>query len=129
MIRRLLLVLTVATVSIAGMRLGAAPQTTASGDKLLAAAKHKATDDGDVPAAIEMYKQIAANAGGNRALVARALLGVAEGYETLGRAEARTTYESILKEYPDSAVAKVAKSKVRSDRAAGRGSDCETRIG
>ena len=112
MTRQIFMVLTIATMAIAGLRLTAAPQTNASGEKLLAAAKHKATDDGDVPASIEMYKQIAANAGGDRALAARALLAVAEGYDTLGRPEARTTYETILKKYPNSAAANVARNKV-----------------
>jgi len=97
--RRIVLFIFLVTLTMTGLHLGAVPQTDAAGDKLLAAAKHKARDDGDLTAAIEMFKQIAANAGTNRALAAEALLGAAECYETLGRPEAKATYESIVRDY------------------------------
>ena len=113
MTRPIILVLSVVTLAAAGLRLSAAPQITAEGDKLLAAAKHKAVDDGDLPAAIEMYQRIVSSAGTNRALAANALLGLAECYDTLGKPEARETYERIVREFElITAVSAVARARV-----------------
>jgi hypothetical protein len=111
--KRIVLFIFLATLTTTVLQLVAAPQTDAAGDKLLAAAKHKARDDGDVTTAIAMYKQIADNAGTNRALAAEALLGMAECYETLGKPEARTTYELLVGEYSTTgSVAAIARMKL-----------------
>ena len=111
--KRIVFFIFFAALTTTGLQLGAVPQTDAAGDKLLAAAKHKARDDGDVTTAIAMYKEIAANAGTNRALAAQALLGAAECYETLGRPEAKATYELIVAEYATTgAAATTARTKL-----------------
>jgi hypothetical protein len=112
MIRRLMLVLSLLTLVAAGLRVTAAPQVTADGDRLLAAARHKAVDDGDLPAAIEMYQRIVSTSGSNRALAASALLGMAECYEKMGRPEARETYDLIAKSFAGTTAAHAASAKL-----------------
>ena len=56
---------------------------------------------GDLKGAIEDYKKIAARAGSNRAIAAQALLHLAEAYDKQGAAEARKTYEQIVKDFSD----------------------------
>src|SRR5688572_28608908 len=70
-------------------------------DKLFASAQHKATVDGDVKGAIEDYKRIVATAGADRRLAAQALLRMAEAYVKLGDAQARMTYERIVRDFRD----------------------------
>ena len=93
--------LLVAVVLTAGLQTIGAQQTNAQGEKLLAAAQHKATVDGDLKGAIDDYKKIVAGAGGNRALTAQALVRMAECYQKLGDAESRKIYEQLLREYAD----------------------------
>ena len=59
------------------------------------------TIDGDLKAAIEQYKRIAALPGASRATVATALLRMGQCYEKLGNAEARTAYERVVREFGD----------------------------
>ena len=59
--------------------------------------------DGDLAAAIKLYKQIVADPAGNRAVVAKALLHLGQCHEKLGNAEARKSYEQIVREYGDQA--------------------------
>ena len=59
------------------------------------------TIDGDLNAAIEMYKQIISAPGANRAVVAKALLQLGKCHEKLGNTEARKAYEQLLREYAD----------------------------
>jgi Tol biopolymer transport system component len=82
-----------------------APQITAQGEKLLAAAQHQATVDGDLKGAIEEYRKIVAGARDNRALAARALVEMADSYQKLGDAEAGRIYAQIVREYADQAEA------------------------
>jgi Tol biopolymer transport system component len=70
------------------------------------------TVTGDLKAAIQEYKKIAANARGNRAVAAKALVHMAECYQKMGDAEARKIYEQVVKEYGDQKDA-VAVAKVR----------------
>ena len=60
------------------------------GEVALRAAMETETVKGDLRAAIEQYKQIAA--GRDRALAAKALLRMAECYQKLGDSEARAVY-------------------------------------
>lgn len=76
-------------------------QPAAQADKLLAAAQQKATVEGDLRGAIELYRKIAAGAGANRALATQALLAMADCYEKLGQREAATVYERIVREFSD----------------------------
>jgi len=61
----------------------------------------QATVSGDLRAAIDGYKRIVARAGSNREVAAQALLRMAESYQKLGDAEARTVYARIVREFPD----------------------------
>jgi hypothetical protein len=56
---------------------------------------------GNPEAAIQLYKDAARNAGGDRALAAQALLGAARCYELLGQTKAQEIYEDIVHNYPD----------------------------
>lgn len=76
-------------------------QPAAQADKLLAAAQHKATVEGDLKGAIEMYRKIVSSAGANRTLAAQALLAMAECHEKLGQRDAATVYERIVREFAD----------------------------
>lgn len=69
------------------------------GEVALRAAMETETVKGDLRAAIEQYKQIAA--GRDRALAAKALLRMAECYQKLGDSEARAVYERVIREYAD----------------------------
>src|SRR5437762_8362393 len=65
------------------------------------AAQQKADVQGDLKGAIDDYKQIVANARGNRALAAEALVHMAECYQKLGDAESQKIYERIVREFAD----------------------------
>ena len=110
--RRRLLLVFVAMLAAAGWQLGAASQGTAAGDRQLAAARHKATVEGDLKGAIGLYRQIVAGANDNRALAAQALLGMAECYQRLGDAEARKIYEEILRKSGQQNAANVARERL-----------------
>src|SRR5512137_1821679 len=69
----------------------------------LRAAMDKEMVDGDLKAAIEMYRRIVANPAGNRLVAAKALLQMGQCYEKLGQADARKTYESLVRDYSDQA--------------------------
>ena len=125
----------VAMLALASWQLTAAPQQTAAGDRQLAAAKHKATVDGDLKGAIELYRQVVEGAGGNRALAAQALVEMAECHWKLGSAEAQKIYRDIVSRYPDqTAQADVARERLgrataaapaRGDRAVWTGGDVD----
>ena len=59
------------------------------------------TIQGDLNAAIDLYKQIIKNNGNNRAVAAKALLRLGGCYEKLGPEEARKTYQQLVNEYAD----------------------------
>jgi Tol biopolymer transport system component len=68
---------------------------------MLQAAKQKQLVDGDLEAAIQLYKNILANHSANHAVAAKALLEMGQCYEKLGNAEARKAYERVLRDYTD----------------------------
>jgi tetratricopeptide (TPR) repeat protein len=68
---------------------------------LLQKAIQKETVDGELNAAIAMYRQILADPGEDRTVAAKALLQIGKCYEKLGSAEAPKAYEQLLSEYPD----------------------------
>jgi Tol biopolymer transport system component len=78
-----------------------ASQTGNQWDKQLRAAIDKEVMDGDLKGAIEQYKKIIAARGASRAVVAKAMLQLGGCYEKQGSAEARKTFEQLLKNYPD----------------------------
>ena len=71
------------------------------GEVMLQAAKQKQLVEGNLEAAIQLYKNILANQSGNHAVAAKALLELGQCYEKLGNTEARKAYERILREYAD----------------------------
>ena len=100
----------------------------------------QATVSGDLRAAIDGYKRIVARAGSNREVAVQALVRMAECYQKLGDAEARTIYQRIVREFPDrkeeAALASarlgstVAAASVKGDRAVwtGPGVDVTGRV-
>jgi Tol biopolymer transport system component len=67
----------------------------------LKAAMHKELVDGDLKGAIELYQKVIAGFGGNRTVVARALVQMGQCYERMGQKEARSAYERVLREFAD----------------------------
>jgi Tol biopolymer transport system component len=65
----------------------------------LKAAMNTELVDGNLKSAIEQYKKVAKS--GIRPLAAQALLHMAECYQKLGDADARKTYEQVLRDYSD----------------------------
>jgi Tol biopolymer transport system component len=96
--------LSMALVALGAMALlvphAASPQDREQ-EILLQKAIQKETVDGDLNAAIEMYRRIAENPGEDRAVAAKALLQIGKCYEKLGSQEARKAYETLLKQYSD----------------------------
>src|SRR5215472_2662681 len=56
---------------------------------------------GNLPQAIELYRQAAKEAGGDRGLAARALIRAAGSYEKLGQPAASELYTEIMRTYPE----------------------------
>lgn len=56
---------------------------------------------GKLDSAIVLYQRVVRQAGSDRALAARALLGLGRAYELLGRTEARAAYDRLVRDYPD----------------------------
>jgi len=67
----------------------------------LQAAINKATVEGDLKGAIIDLQKILNKAGVSRSVAARALLQLGQCHEKLGTAEARRSYERVLKDYTD----------------------------
>lgn len=72
---------------------------------LMQAAQAKETIGGDLKGAIDLYRQAAKAARADRAVAVEAMLKVAECQERQGLAEARKTYEEIVRDYGDQKVA------------------------
>jgi len=66
-------------------------------------AHRKETIDGDLKSAIELYRRVIGEAGGNRLIAAQALVRMGQCYEKLGDAEARKAYERVVREFSDQA--------------------------
>ena len=71
------------------------------GNDLLQQALVKERAEGNLKEAIRIYGQIVQKYGANRPLAAKALLQMGRCYERLGQADARRTYERLVKEYGD----------------------------
>jgi Tol biopolymer transport system component len=84
-------------------------------DVALQAAIKIETIDGDLKAAIEAYRNVAATYGSDRAVAAKALVRVGQCYEKLGEAqakEARAAYSRVVRDYADQAEV-VAQARAR----------------
>jgi Tol biopolymer transport system component len=82
------------------------------GNDLLQQALVKERAEGNLKEAIQIYGQIVQKHGANRPLAAKALLQMGRCYERLGQADARRTYERLVKEYGDQNEA-VAEARTR----------------
>jgi Tol biopolymer transport system component len=109
------LITTVFLIAILGALLSLAGSTRQADDPavLLRAAIEKEEVDGDLQGAIDMYKQIIAKYGGNRAVAAKAQLRIGMCYEKLGLKEALKAYQNVIDKYPEQTEAvKAAKAKL-----------------
>jgi Tol biopolymer transport system component len=79
------------------------PQGVTEAERLLQRAMQKETVDGDLKAAIEQYKKIIARRDASRAVAAKALFQMGQCQEKLGHAEARKSYEQLVRDYADQA--------------------------
>ena len=68
---------------------------------LLQAAEAKVKLEGDLNGAIKIYREAEKEAGGNRALVAQALVKMAEAYRALGDRESQKIYQRLVAEFSD----------------------------
>ena len=96
------LIMTVSLIVILGALLsigGNARQTDDPG-VLLRAAIEKEEVDGDLQGAIDLYKQIIAKYGDNRAIAAKAQLHIGLCCEKLGLREAQKAYQKVVENYP-----------------------------
>ncbi|MBN8730450.1 MAG: PD40 domain-containing protein [Acidobacteria bacterium] len=66
---------------------------------MLEAARQKEVVEGDLKAAVEQYRKIAAQFAKQPAVAAQALVKMGQCQEKLGQAEARKSYERVVKEY------------------------------
>ena len=83
------------------------------------AAQHAEEVEGDLRKAIEQYRQIARS--GDRNVVVRALIRMAECHQKLGDAESRNIYERIVRDYADQReAALLARARLGSVARAGR---------
>jgi Tol biopolymer transport system component len=78
-----------------------ATQTQQKAEVALKNAMEKETVDGDLKSAIDQYQKITKMPGASRAVVAKALFQLGNCYEKQGDAEARKTFERVLKDYGD----------------------------
>ncbi len=74
-------------------------QTSAQAEKALESARHKEVVDGDLKGAVEQYRKIAGQFAKQPEIAARALYQLGQCQEKLGQAEARQSYERIVREY------------------------------
>lgn len=77
----------------------AVAQQAQRADMMMEAAARKERVDGDLKAAIEQYRKIVAQFAKQPEIAAKALLEMGQCQEKLGQAEARKSYERVLKEY------------------------------
>src|SRR5262249_35223422 len=81
---------------------GLSAQKFDSAAAMLRAATDKAQVDGDLKAAIRQYQAIVDKfAQTDRAVVAQALVRMAECYQKLGDAQAQTTYQRVVRDFAD----------------------------
>jgi len=109
------LITTVSLIVILGALLSAGGSARQAEDPgvLLRAAIEKEEVEGNLQAAIELYKQIIAKYGDNRVIAAKALLRLGGCYEKLGEQQAglaQKAYEKVIENYPDQTEA-VSKAK------------------
>jgi Tol biopolymer transport system component len=86
----------------------------------LQAAVNKENVDGNLDAAIKQYKEIVSRYASQRAIVADALIHMAEAYQKQGDAQAQKIFEQIVREYGDQTAATAkARAHLGFERASG----------
>ncbi|MBI5084197.1 MAG: PD40 domain-containing protein [Acidobacteria bacterium] len=102
--RQLILILATAASLFAQAPSAQAPSAqapSAQANVTLQRAMRKETLEGDLKGAIALYGKAVAEAKGDRATAAKALIRMAECHQKLGNAESRRVYERVVREYAD----------------------------
>ena len=99
--RTLLMLIGALVIGAGSITFAVGGRQAASPEALLGQAQHQQDVEGNLNAAIATYKQVISHPRASRALVARALLLMGACYEQLGNADARRTYERVVKEFSD----------------------------
>lgn len=81
-------------------------------DLAFEAARKKEVVDRDLTGAIALYRQVVSQYAANRVVASKALLRLGECYEQMDIAEAIAAYERLLRNYPDSEAAPVARTRL-----------------
>jgi len=116
-----------APLTVCAVAAGIAPQAQTRSELALKAAMDKEVVDGDLKGAIDEYKKVVANAGADRAIAAAALIHMAECYQKLGDAQARTIFERVVRDYADQSDAVKAATARLGAAPAGRTTGMTTR--
>lgn len=80
---------------------GASSALAQGGSDLFQQALRKERVDGDLKAAITLYQRILKEQGADRALCAKTLVQLGQAYEKMGDADARSSYQRVIREYAD----------------------------
>ena len=91
----------VLSVAVVPRERTAAQQKPGAPEALLGSALHQEEAEGNLEAAIAIYKKLISEKGVDRALAAKAHLHIGLCYEKLGNAEARKAYERVVREFAD----------------------------
>jgi Tol biopolymer transport system component len=68
---------------------------------MLQEAKHEELVNGNLEAAIGVYKRILEQHGGNSLMAAQTLVGMGQCYEKLGKSEAKAAYERVIRDFSE----------------------------
>ena len=88
-------------IAIVAAALLAGAQSRDDAGRLLKAAHNTELVDGDLNGAIKQYSAIVSKYKSDRAVVATALVRLAECYQKMGDAESRKIFEQIVRDYAD----------------------------
>ncbi|HUE88764.1 MAG TPA: tetratricopeptide repeat protein, partial [Vicinamibacterales bacterium] len=101
-------------ISLAALMTVATAQRSAEAEQLLQAATHAEIVEGDLDKAIALYRDLLSRFPNDRVVAAQALVKLGACYEKMGRGEARTTYERVLRDYADQPGAvRIARAKLQ----------------
>ncbi len=91
--------LIVLVLAVSLLSAGQTAQKSQSADVLLGAALHQEEVEGNLEAAIKIYKKLLVDFPGNRPLAAQAHFRIGMCYEKLGRREAQKAYQTVIQDY------------------------------
>lgn len=109
------LIMTVFLIAVLGawLSIGGSARQADDPGVLLRAAIEKEEVDGDLQGAIDLYKEIIAKYGANRAIAAKAQLHIGLCYEKLGLKEAQKAFQKVVDDFPEQKeVVRIAKEKL-----------------